>query len=95
MLSAIVPSISPSCSALLGLCRGWASSGSWNREPGGAGVRSQLTKVRLKRVLGASEFRKGRPSVVEAGTGEAAPLLLWMGRQGGERGSPYAAVDEL
>lgn len=85
MLSAIVPSISPSCSALLGLCRGWASSGSWNREPGGARVCSQLTKLRLKSVLGASESREGRASGVEAETGEAVPLLLWMGRQGDER----------
>lgn len=50
------------------------------------GYVASSTKVRLKSVLGISESREGRPSVVEAGTGEAAPLLLWMGRKGGWEG---------
>lgn len=66
-----------------------AARHSWGSAEGGqvqeAGMESQVelgyvansTKVWLKSVLGISESREGRPSVVEAGTGDAAPLLLW------------------
>ena len=58
VLSAIVPSIFPSWSALLGLCRGWPSSKIWNRQLVELGYSINSAKVRLKNVLGTSESKQ-------------------------------------